>query len=177
MSFMPDQPKAAKNVPFYEDVSGKDGWVGQTSGKTVQRLKGEIADAIDRLGGSVSHFLSGNFEIGSKKRPGFQIKFTFFAGDGQPIASQMDIAALPCKREGNEDKSMRMALFMFRDAINGMWYMQQLSPGFAPLMPFMITKTGETVTQLWSKHTTMQALLPPPASAFNKDVIEGEIIS
>ena len=58
-------------------------------------------------------------------------------------------------------------MITLRNALEGMWFMQQLSPGFAPLMPFMIADNqGRTVSQLWAESATMNRLLPPGDSEF-----------
>ena len=62
-----------------------------------------------------------------------------------------------------------MALFMLREALNGMWLMQKIIPGYAALMPFMIAQEGKTLTQLWSENSVMSNLLPP-----GEDFVEGE---
>jgi hypothetical protein len=66
-----------------------------------------------------------------------------------------------------------MALYMLRDVFNGLWFLQQLSPGYAALMPFMIAdEHGHTVSQLWAESAVMKRLLPPPGADFT----DGEVI-
>lgn len=64
MNFIPDTPKKVKEVPYYEDVSSKDGWQGQQTTKSMERLKQEVTDAVERLGGVVRSFQSGTFMMG-----------------------------------------------------------------------------------------------------------------
>ncbi len=64
-----------------------------------------------------------------------------------------------------------MALYMLRNALDGNWFLQQLSPGFAPLLPWMLEeKSGKTITQLWSESVSIGNLLPVPGDEF----VEGE---
>lgn len=65
-----------------------------------------------------------------------------------------------------------MALYMLRQGLSGLWFLQQLSPGYAALMPWMLTsgKNGEkTITQLWSESQSFSNLLPPG----NAEFVEG----
>jgi hypothetical protein len=127
-----------------------------------------VGDAIGRLGGFVRFFQQGMFQVGSAERAGFQLHYTV---EGRP--ARLDIAALPTRSKSNREKSLKMALYMLRDGLDGMWFFQQLSPGFAPLMPFMIAdKEGHTVSQLWAQSSAMSRLLPPPSSDFDEDVID-----
>lgn len=166
MNFIP-QNQEAKKVPYFEDVAGKssEGWEGHESEKSIDRLKNEVAEAIGRLGGFVSHYQSGDFEIGDMRRSGLRL---FYSLGGVP--ARIDIAALPVRRPSNRERSLKMALYMLRDGLRGLWFFQQLSPGYAPLMPFMIADNeGHTVSQLWAGRE-IGKLLPPSASEF----IEGE---
>ena len=55
-NFIPEQPKTSKQVPYFDDVTSEDGWVGQTTGKSTESLKSIITQAISRLGGLVTGF-------------------------------------------------------------------------------------------------------------------------
>jgi hypothetical protein len=167
MNFVPDRSEA-KDVPYFEDVREGDGWQGQGTRKTVDQLKTEVGDAVGRLGGFVRFFQQGTFHIGNTKRAGLQLHYTI---DGRP--ARIDIAALPVRQPANKEKSIKMALYMLRDTFNGLWFMQQLSPGYAALMPFMIAdEQGHTVSQLWAESAVMNKLLPPPDADF--DIIDAE---
>ena len=167
MNFVPDQNEA-KDVPYFEDIKEGDGWQGHGTHKSVEQLKTEVGDAVGRLGGFVRFFQQGTFHIGDVIRPGLQLHYTI---DGRP--ARIDIAALPTRSKINREKSMKMALYMLRDAFNGLWFLQQLSPGYAALMPFMIAdEQGRTVSQLWADSAIMKRLLPPPDADF--DVIDAE---
>jgi hypothetical protein len=167
MNFIPDQSEA-QEVPYYEDARESDGWQGQRTGKTMDVLKSEIGDAVGRLGGFIRFFQQGTFQIGNMKRAGMQLHYTI---DGRP--ARIDIAGLPTRNDKNREASLKMALFMLRDVFNGLWFLQQLSPGYAALMPFMIAdEQGHTVSQLWAESEVMKKLLPPPDSDF--EVIDAE---
>ena len=181
MNFIPEQTKTAASVPYFEDVSSDAGWQGQTTNKTIATLKSEITASISRLGGMIVGFQKGIFNTDDKSRDGFRIHYTIETPDGKLIPGRIDIAALPTRpytRRGRgaeitrEERSLRMSLYMFRMAMDGQWFLQQLSPGYAPLMPFMLATKDQTVSQLWSEGSTMKALLPPS----NSDFIDAEVV-
>ena len=175
MNFIPEKSEAVR-VPYFEEVTQAEGWQGYTTTKSVKTLQAEITEAITRLGGVVSGFQRGTFLVDDRKREGFQIHYSIVAPDGGFVPARLDIAALPVRSTYNDarkDKALRMALYMLRTALSGMWFMQQLSPGFAPLMPWMLASEDKTVSQLWAESPAMQRLLPPGESEF----VEGEIVN
>lgn len=180
MNFVPEQ-KEAVAVPFYDDVSADAGWKGQATSKSVERLESEVMQSFSRLGGLVVNFQRGIFLTGEKRRDGYQIHYALDTPDGAVVPGRMAIAALPVKtdhrakktEDKRKEKSLKMALFMLRDALDGQWFLQQLSPGYAPLMPWMLTDEGETVTQLWSEGSAMKNLLPPDEFS---EFIDGDFI-
>lgn len=176
MQFVPEQNKQTQTVSYFEDAKEKDGWQGQATTKSVDRLKMEVTESITRLGGFVSGFMQGKFLVENQERQGFQIHYSITAPNGQFVPGRLDIAALPVKDKWNhikKDKSLRMALYMLRVGLDGMWLFQQLSPGYAPLMPFMIANDeGKTISQLWAESPVMNNLLPPGDAEF----VEAEII-
>ena len=172
-SFQPEEKKAQK-VPYFEDVSRDEGWQGYHTTKSIKTLQSEIGDAIGRLGGVVSGFQRGTFQIETQSREGFQVHYSIENPNGQLVPGRLDIAALPVRDRHNDqkrDKSLRMALYMLRNALDGMWFMQQLSPGYAALMPWMLADEGKTISQLWSESPVMSRLLPPG----DGDFIEAEV--
>lgn len=186
MEFMPDSQEAQK-VPFFKDTMGesKKGWAGHTTRKSIDKLQTEIKVAISLLGGTVTGFMKGTY-AGENPRDGYHLHYVMESPDGL-VKGKMEVAALPVKkprwmdgREGDtykrqREQSLKMALYMLRDSIKGMWYLQQLSPGFAALMPFMIVnEAGDTVTQLWSKQKSFSNLLPPGDSKFETEVLDGD---
>jgi hypothetical protein len=179
MNFIPETPKDTRpEVPYFDDVTSEGGWQGHSTSKSIDTLKSEIMEAIGRLGGLVSGFQRGTFHIGDRKREGFQIHYHIERPDGQLVRGRLDVAALPVKEDRrlrrsydtHRQKSLKMALYMLRMALEGTWFLQQLSPGYAPLMPWMLADGEKTVTQLWSESSAMGNLLPPGESEF----IEGD---
>lgn len=179
MNFIPDQPKTVQDVPFYEDVTASGGWQGHSTSKSVSSLKSEITASISRLGGLVTGFQRGTFEISEHAREGFQIHYVIEQPDGGMMRGRLDVAALPVRKstrlrrsyETRRNKSLRMALYMLRNALDGTWFLQQLSPGYAPLMPWMIeANSGKSLTQLWSESAAMKQLLPSSGG----DFVEGD---
>lgn len=175
MNFIPTQDeRLAPAITYFEDAAAKDGWQGQATGKSIERLKQEVFDAIGRLGGKVTGFQSGTFVGGKQKREGFQIKYFVESQDGKISDGRLDIAALPVKEnyrlqrtlKTRREQSLKMALYMLRVALEGTWFLQQLSPGYAALMPWMLIDSERTVTQLWSESAVMNRLLPPGSSEF-----------
>ncbi len=177
--FIPEQSKQATRVPYFDDVVSDDGWKGQTTTKSTETLKSEITQAFGRLGGTVVSFQKGVFTIDDMRREGYRIKYNIENPDGTFLPGRIDIAALPVDRtnlrasyEKRAERSLRMALFMIRDAMDGLWFLQQLSPGYAALMPFLQAPgREETITELWNKTGNMGLLLP----AGNEDFVEGEV--
>ncbi len=175
--FIPEQPRDEIEVPYFEEVSADGGWQGHGTGKSLQTLQAEITQAMARLGGMVTGFQRGAFG----DRPGFRIHYTITRPGGELWPGRMDIAALPVKpKKGNQahhkrafenklDKTLKMALFMVRNSLDGSWFLQQLSPGFIPLMPWMIVpgEDGKTFTELM----TEKGLLALPSG---EDIVEGE---
>ncbi|MBN1535173.1 MAG: hypothetical protein JW908_00470 [Anaerolineales bacterium] len=174
MNFIPDQPKTIVEVPYFDEVSEQDGWRGHATNKSIDTLKSEIMLAITRLGGNVTAFQRGVFQIGEHSRDGFQVRYYLKGPEGQTIPGRIDVAALPVKetarsrqslskrREQRREQALKMALFNVRDAIDGLRRLQQLSPGYAALMPFMLAPgSDKTITQLWSDNAMLENLLPP----------------
>jgi hypothetical protein len=170
MNFVPDQSEA-QEVPYFEDAIGSEGWEGHRTEKTIDRLKSEIGEVIGLLGGFVSFYKPGVFHIGDVDRPGLQV---YYSLAGMP--SRMDIAALPVRKAHNREKSLKMALYMFRAALKGAWFMQMLSPGLSVLIPFMIAdrESGRTLSQTWTEVPQLSRLLPPPEANFDADAIDVE---
>jgi hypothetical protein len=178
-NFIPEQPQiSSKQIPFFDDVKEVDGWAGMTTGKSVEKLKEEIETAIKHLGGMVTSFLKGTYPADKYRRDGYQIFYFMKNDDGKILEGRIDIAALPCrndyrKRESYDkrrEKSIKMALFMTRDTINALWRFAYLSPGFAPLMPFLFGDGNKTITELWGEHSKISDLLLTKGEEF----VEGE---
>lgn len=179
MSFIPEQPKDSQQVPFFDDVSKEAGWQGQSTTKSIKALQAEIIEAVGRLGGLVINFQRGLFQGLGESRDGFQVHYVVEGAEGRQVPGRIDIAALPVKpdtfRSNSVDKrreqSLKMALYMLRMALDGTWFLQQLSPGYSALVPFMIgAGTDKTLSQLWSESSIMNNLLPPGDEEF----VDGE---
>jgi hypothetical protein len=175
MEFIPEnQRRTPADVPYFDDVTSEGGWQGHSTGKSLETLKSEVIAAIGRLGGLVVGFQRGTFLIGARKREGFQIHYAIEGPDGSMFRGRIDVAALPVRDTSRlrrslhtrREKALKMALYMLRMALDGTWFLQQLSPGYAPLMPWMLAQDGKTVTQLWSESAMMNNLLPPGESDF-----------
>lgn len=171
MDFLPDNAPA-KSVPFLEDATGDGGWQGHASSKSIDSLKREVQNSLARLGGSGVTFQSGKFVIGKQSRLGWQINYVLSNGD-QVIKGRIAIASLPMRREisSKRERTLKMALYMLRMALDGAWFLEQLSPGYAALIPWMLNpSTGQTLTEAWTQGTDLKHLLPPG----DADFIEGE---
>jgi hypothetical protein len=179
MNFIPDtQPSPRpEGVPFFDDVKSSGGWAGHTTRKSITALQSEIADAIERLGGVIKLWQRGTFSIDGQERQGYRLEIAI-EKDGGVLPGQLDVAALPVKmshalrksRETRREQSMKMALYMLREAFSGLWFLQQLAPGYAPLIPLLLVEGGKTVGEMWLEAGLTSNLLPAPGEAF----IEGE---
>jgi hypothetical protein len=122
----------------------------------------------------VTGFQQGTFITGKQKRDGFQVHYIIESPDGSMTRGRIDIAALPVKEDyrlqrtlkARREQSLKMSLYMLRVALNGTWFLQQLSPGYAALLPWMIVDGKRTLTQAWSESETMGLLLPPGDAEF-----------
>jgi hypothetical protein len=183
--FKPDEfKKEPEKVPFYEEATVANGWQGQTTNKSIETLKSEIRSSLTELGAEATEFNKGTFG----DRIGYRINYVLeVPGKGGRVANlngYIDVAALPIKPVNHwdarhrtpdsirQDRALRMALFNVSACLKALWVLQRLSPGFAPLMPFMIGQNGQNLTQMWSNGSAMKALMPP-ADNF-EDAIEGE---
>lgn len=181
-------------VPFYEDATAQNGWQGQSTGKTIETLKSDIISSFGKLGGLVTGFEKGSYG----NRTGFRVHYVIETPEGKHIPGYMSVAALPLKPSVRHyhyrnrvdpeatrlDKSLRMALFNVAECLAAMWKLQRLSPGFAPLMPFMIVGKGHmNLTEMYSTGSALKALMPPSDDFVangvkhdDGDVIEGEVV-
>jgi hypothetical protein len=178
MNFIPEQPKNSQQVPYFDEVTKEAGWQGQSTTKSVKTLQSEIIEAISRMGGLVINFQRGSFQDESNPRDGFRVHYVVQASDGRQVPGRIDIAALPIKTDWSlrrsddkrKDQSLKMALYMLRMALDGTWFLQQLSPGYSALVPFMLGQGDKTLSQMWSESSVMQNLLPPGEDEF----VDGE---
>lgn len=181
MNFIPERPdRDLARVPFFDDVTAEDGWRGHTTGKSIDQLKSEVMASIIRLGGLVVGFQRGTFQISDQSREGFRIHYTVEQLDGGLWPGRLDVTALPVRDDRRKrrslatrrEKSLKMALYMLREALDGTWFLRQLSPGYAPLMPWMLEReSGRTFTELWSDSVLSPRQLPAPTGG---DTVEAE---
>lgn len=181
MNFIPETPKDnIPEVPYYDDVTSENGWQGMSTTKSIERLQGEVKYRLDRLNGIVRRFQPGQFHIGDHVRDGYRIHYFIEAPTGELISGRLDIVALPVRinrlnaasEKKRRESSLKMALYMLEISLAGIWFLARLSPGYAPLMPFMLADGEKTVSQLWSESAVMSRLLPPGES----DFVDGEIV-
>lgn len=189
MKFVPTTGEFSQEVPYFDEVKSEGGWKGHGTGKSMMTLKAEITQSVARLGGQVTGFVRGAYEMeNGVSRDGFQIHYAIEDANANLHQGRIDVAALPVREpkrrsgsrqtmERKREQTLKMCLFMIRDALDGQWFLQMLSPGYAALMPWMLAKGDKTVTELWSESATMKKLLPPQDSKFegdDKDVVEGD---
>ncbi len=182
MSFVPEQNNDVQVVPYFDDAQSKDGWQGQATQKSVDKLKQEVTEALIRLGATVTDFQPGTYSIEGKNRDGFRISYVTTGPKPELLQKgRLDIAALPVKDHWRVQKtvkkrrkqSLKMALYMARIGLTGTWFLGKLSPGYVPLVPWMIVgDTNKTITELW-KESSMGLLL---TSGKNEEFIEGEMV-
>lgn len=178
MNFIPEQASESQSVPYFDDVTKEAGWQGQATTKSIKTLQAEIIESISRLGGLVINFQRGSFQA-EASRDGFRIHYVVQATDGRQVPGRIDIAALPIKTDWSlrrsedkrRDQSLKMALYMLRMGLDGTWFLQQLSPGYSALVPFMLGPGEKTLSQLWSESSIMNNLLPPG----DGDFIDGQV--
>lgn len=176
MFFQEENQSSLHSVPYFEDVSPADGWSGQTTTKSYETLKSNIMLSINRLGGITTSIKKGTFKSEDKTtREGLVILYQIEGAEGKLYPGKIEIAALPTKNSSHKEKSLKMAMYMFDISLKGTWYLQKLSPGYDPLMPFMLVPgKDKTISQSWSESPVFNNnLLPEPNSSF----IEGEIVN
>lgn len=182
MKFIPDDLDQQSDVPLLEDARADDGWKGQSTNKSIEQLRAEISAEIGRLGGTMTRFMRGEYEIQGQTRPGAIIEYNIVSLEGQGFRGRIDIAGLPFEkstgRQDSErtnrrrrDKSLQMALFNVREGLQGSRILQTLSPGYAALVPWLITDSGQTFGQLWREGLGTAAL---PAPSKDGEVVEAE---
>lgn len=182
MNFIPETPRQSDiTLPYFDDVRSDDGWQGYSTTKSIDTLKSEVIIALTRLGGSATGFQRGSFQDREYTREGFRVHYTIEDQTGMLQPGRLDVAALPVRTdfrrqstlEKRKAQALKMSLYMLRNALDGLWFLQQLSPGYAPLMPWMLERqSGKTITELWTESETFGRLLP----AKNSEFVEGEII-
>lgn len=176
MKFIPEETnEASEPIIFFEDARAEDGWAGQSTDKSYDRLKGEIMNEINRLKGTVTRWMRGMYEIHGHERPGIQIHYEV-AGPNGIFQGRFDVAPLPrhppfggkknhrsyeSTMTNRQEESLRMALFNVSLALRSMRILQELSPGFAALMPWLLADGDQTISEIWSGGLGAKALPSP----------------
>jgi hypothetical protein len=177
MNFIPNQEEEVV-VPYWDDVTAEEGWKGRETEKSLDKLKREVTESISRLGGNVTRFIQGTFVIGEHQRGGFVIEYYVPVPNSEVFRGRISVAALPVRPEDfrvrtpvqkRMERSLKLALFNVRDALDSSRILQILSPGYNPLVPFMLGTGDKTISQLWEERIIGKMLPPPDA-----DFVEGE---
>ena len=166
MKFVPDPTAKQSNVPFLDDANSKDGWQGHATNESPETLRSQISAEINRLGGTVTRWMPGLYEIEGKERVGVQIGYQIIGQNGAVFEGRIDVAGLPWQKPYNGDthhggyktavknkkkKSLAMALYNVREALQAMRILQILSPGYAALVPWMLKPgTDMTIGEMWN---------------------------
>ena len=181
MGFIPKDTQKKIELPFFEDVGGLsgEGWQGHTTGKSLARLRADLAVALDRLGAQMTSFMEGSFACAEGYRPGAIILFTTQLPNGNLINGKIDVAALPVRTKKSLksfdkkcDQSLRMALFMVATSLQGAFNQQVLSPGHYALMPYML-EGDKTLSNLFVEVNGLTGLLLESGKD-DDGVVEGE---
>lgn len=168
MDFIPDQLNTEVEVPFFEDATGEIGIKGHTTQKSMDELKAKIATSLGRLDAQVVSIRRGQFPT-SPKRDGFRVNFIYM---GNP--SRLDVAALPIKgrSEKKRKQALKQALFSINYALEAQYLLTVLSPGSAPLVPYMlVADTGKTIVEIMRERGDL-----PSLSSGEDSIVEGIIV-
>jgi hypothetical protein len=171
------EPDHTLKVPFFDDVTGADGWEGHESGKSIDTLKNEITVNMARLGCIVTGFVAGSYD----NRLGYQIHFAVRLPEGVLAPSRLDIACLPLKPrvkqhgpDARPDKTRRMGLYMVNKALKGLFFFSVLAPGFVPFMSLMLDNKQRTLGSVWISSGKLTELMPPTKGDFEEDIVDAE---
>ncbi len=174
MKFIPDELEEQSQIPYLDEARAEDGWKGQGSKQSIEQLRSKIAAEIGRLGGTVTGFLRGEFEIDKQRRVGVAIRYQIVGPAGRAFEGRIDVAGLPIREpyDGNRSHSdykraladrkehaLRMALYNVHNALQSTRILQVLSPGYAALIPWLLVDGDETLGQKWLQGP---AALPAP---------------
>lgn len=154
VKFEPEGTKQGTDAPYFEDISSDMGYRGQRTHKSLEKLQGEVTNAISNLGGYLLNVQRGKF-IDDQGRGRFGYVFLFSiagpGGQGQ-IMAEIKVAAFPLRKysQTKEQQAKSMALYILRDWLVSLFNFQKLTPTpVATLIPFMLDKNGETLSDAW----------------------------
>lgn len=121
-------------VPDFEDAR-KDVAPGYSTHKTIERLQGDITQAIAQLGGGQIVIMQGSYTVSGRKRYGYEIRFTY----GQQPAV-MQVAGLPMRKETPDKANQvrKQALYLVLQWLQTALTSMLFTPGYAPLVQFML---------------------------------------
>lgn len=171
MTFIPDDmDKKEATIPWFEDAKAELGIKGHSTNKSITELKIEIKSAMSRLGGGVTSFITGKFDT-IPARIGYEIRFNYGSREGK-----IEIAALPLKKwtSTKETQSKKQALFTVREMLEAEFNSGMLVPGSAPLIPFLLDDSGNTLAEALHLQAGIPLLSAPIEEA--SEIVEGEIV-
>lgn len=177
--------KPKSEVPYFEDISGDVGYRGYSTGKSIEKLQSEVTNAIANLGGYLLNVQRGKFtDDRGRGRFGFVFLFSI-AGPGGTgtVMAEIKVAAFPLRKwsANKEEQAKKMVLFVLRDWLVSMFNFQKVTPTeVATLIPFMLDKHGDTLSDAWiSGKITPGLLLPGNAQQpeSGMDIVDGEEVA
>lgn len=142
MNFVPNQISSEIEVPFFDDMREKK-IAGYATERPIKLHKKEIADALAQLDAFAIRFDEGAYP-GQPLRFGFRITFSF---NGVP--GRIDCAALPIRSftEHKKDRALAQALYLVSVELKAAANAWVYKPGSVPLLPYLIGRDGQTVTE------------------------------
>ena len=187
MNFTPDMDQADQTVPLLDDAKKEDGWQGHTTNESIESLRAQISTEIGRMGGTVTRWMPGTFDIDGHKRPGVQIEWSIVGPGGDLFTGRINVAGLPWKDpyggkkshggyesalENKKHQSLAMALYNVLAGLRAMRIIQVLSPGYSALIPWMLNPgTNQTLGEMWGLGS--KAL---PAPSGDGDISDGSFV-
>lgn len=166
-TFTPDKPEAQVAIPYFEQARASDGWEGHASKKGADQLRDEMITSLNKLGAMITELKTGTFKIHHRERAGIVLVFIMGGTPGR-----ISLAALPVRNGQNRIASIKMLYYITRNVFSGLWLLQQLAPGTAALLPFLLINGTQTLSEVWAERTTLGLLLPPGDAEF----VEGEVV-
>lgn len=151
-------------VPYFEEARAD--WAPYyASEKTEAQARGEVSQALNRLGASGASFQSGYFTVAGMKRHGYNIRF-YHRG----VPCRIRVAGLPIKNKETSHKLERVRVQALLNVCD--WLLAAVrAPVFAPgadaLTPFMLVDEQRDLTIMDVTNSYIESgrlpHLPPPA--------------
>lgn len=154
VKFEPESAQKGASAPYFEDISSDMGFRGQRTHKSLERLLSEVTNAISNLGGYLLGVQRGKF-IDEKARSRFGYEFLFTIngpGGNHQVMAKIQVAAYPLRKwsAAKEEQAKKMCLYVLRDWLESIFNFQKLTPTpVETLIPFMLDKNGETLSDAW----------------------------